>query len=151
MNCHQIANRVIRPAVGTDHPSRSPPHIWPTRLISTDSQKRELRHPASGAQPTSFCQVGRFLSAVSVPRSPDFAPWRIRTAAFMKRQKSPVVRVGSTPNSIEALSLQTFYGDRSRPMGRGPQGLFPASFVLTMGLAVYGKSIVINQLLVGSQ
>ena len=51
----------------------------------------------------------------------------------------------------QVLSLQTCHGDRSRPMGRGPQGLFPASFVLTTGLAVYGKSIVINQLLVGSQ
>ena len=34
---------------------------------------------------------------------------------------------------------------------RGQQGLFPAPFVLTTGLAVHGKSVAINQHLVGSQ
>ena len=52
-----IADRVIRPAVGTDHPSQDRRLPRLSRLTPTDSQRKRHRQPASGAQLTCFSYV----------------------------------------------------------------------------------------------
>ena len=71
---------MIRPAVGTDHPSQDRRLPRLSRLTPTDSQRKRHRQPASGAQPTSLCNiasadgaVGRHGSALST-----WAPLRRR-------------------------------------------------------------------------